>query len=119
VRVKKENEMDIANYQPVRDTDPDTSHEAARKLVYRNRLQLKVLQVFRLHADHGATNEDVYAGWPHEREDTLRPRVAELRNAGYITEVGTRMGSRRRHITIWRITAKGLHWLEGSNKVKK
>jgi hypothetical protein len=102
----------MINYYPVRNTDPGTSHDAAHRLKRRNKLQLMVLQVFQLRAKSGATNEDVYAGWPDEREDTLRPRVAELHNRGFITDYGTRMGSRGRHIRIWCITESGKRWLE-------
>lgn len=108
--------MSIVDHDPVRNTDPETSHEAARKLTSRNRLQRKVLQVFYTHAEHGATNEDVYAGWPHLREDALRPRVAELRDAGFIRDYGTRMGSRRHHIRIWRITPAGIAWIKSFEK---
>lgn len=104
--------MSIVDYKPVRNTDPKTSHEAARKLQHRRSLQRMVLQVFYQMGHRGATNEDVYAGWPRYREDVLRPRVAELRNRSLIVLAGSKMGSRRRHISIWRITPAGIAWLE-------
>jgi len=103
----------MINYYPVRNTDPNTSHDAAHKLRRRSRLQYMVLQVFHIQGKNGATNENVYAGWPNEREDTLRPRVAELHNRGFICDYGTRMGSRGRHIRVWCITESGKRWLEG------
>jgi hypothetical protein len=99
--------MSFVDYDPARDSDPMTSKVAARLLSGRSVLQRKVLRVFFYFGAAGATNEDVYAAYPGIREDALRPRVAELRNAGLIEEFTTKMGSRKRHIAVWRITRLG------------
>jgi hypothetical protein len=105
--------MSLVNYNPARDSDPETSQAAARRLTGRYGLQRKVLHVFAVAGFKGATNEDVYAAYPDIREDVLRPRVAELRTSGLIEEWAKRMGSRKRDIMVWRITDRGRAYVRG------
>jgi len=91
--------------EPVRTTDPQASRDGARKSRHhRNALRLKVLQVFIMSGDNGATNEDIYKAYPDIKPDSLRPRVAELNRKGLIEECGRSLGSCGVSITRWHIT---------------
>jgi hypothetical protein len=101
-------DMDFEVRAPVRRVDGDAARDGATAIQCRLRgLRLRAFDTFARAGDHGATNEDVYSDSPGVREHSIRPRVAELAEAGLIEECGRRRGSYGVDITVWKLTALG------------
>lgn len=97
-----------ARSHPARLTDPRTSHAAAQSVQFKlGFVRHMVFTVFVAKYPDGASNEDIYRAYPMEREDTVRPRVAELKNEGFIEECGEVLGSKGRYISLWKLTSFG------------
>jgi hypothetical protein len=93
---------------PVRKTDNTASHSGAAAIQpHRTRLIQVAFATFVRAGDNGATNEDLYRDNPRIQEHSIRPRVAELIDKGWIYECGSRNGSHGVEITVWRLTEVG------------
>lgn len=70
-----------------------------------NKKQLQILKVMQ-HEGKDLTSQDLYSitGQPN---NSVAPRVGELRDMGYIEKVGDRKISGRKH-SVYRVTDKGL-----------
>lgn len=100
--------LDFEARPPVRRADGDAAHDGARAVQPRIRgLRARAFATFARAGAAGATNEDVYRDHPDVREHSIRPRVAELIEAGLLEECGRRRGSYGVDITLWRLTALG------------
>lgn len=94
-----------------RDTDPDTSHEAAESISPRLRqLQQAVLAFADAQGSDGFTHIDLNNHF-HTTSSTYRTRCSELVEKGYIEDSRERRaygpdGKGRRHV-IWMITPAG------------
>lgn len=94
-----------------RDTDPETSHEAAESLSPRLRqLQADVLAFAANRAVQGFTHIDLNNHF-HTTSSTYRTRCSELVDKGFIQDSGERHaygpdGKGRRHV-VWNITPEG------------
>ena len=79
----------------VRNTDPDTSHEAAYK-IDATELEALVFDVIK-GFPNGCIGDDVLNMLPGHRVDTVSPRYAALIRKGYIIDTGERrLGNARR-----------------------
>ena len=99
--------------QAARKSDPATSRAAAAAI--QPRAGSKRGMVFTVYCQRHPTPsslEDVYAEWPGEREDTLRPRVAELKKMGLIGHVDTVDGSRGARIERCGLTLRGVYYAQ-------
>jgi hypothetical protein len=98
-------------FPPVRNTDPAASHAGAAMIMpHVGKLQRMVLRVFLGAGPMGATNEDVYHAYSSLQEHSLRPRVNELHQKGFVEMIGRRRGSHGVDITVWRATAQAHEW---------
>jgi hypothetical protein len=94
-----------------RDTDPDTSHEAAESLSPRLRqLQEDVLMYAAGESPFGFTHIDLNNHF-RTTSSTYRTRCSELVDKGYVADSGDRKaygpdGKGRRHV-IWQVTGPG------------
>lgn len=95
-----------------RDTDPETSHEAAASVEPKLRqAQTDILGLFRRHSDHRMTDEALVSlanAWlPLDRLQSpsgVRTRRAELVRAGLIRDSGERVkGSTGRRMIVWEL----------------
>ena len=87
----------------VRRTDPDTSHEAARKIVKQTESQRRVLRILERHPE-GLTDAELLYEWRRTHgpvpESTPRKRRCDLVRMGKVLDAGRRIvdGSRR---VVW------------------
>jgi uncharacterized protein YcaQ len=84
----------------VRDTDPDTSHDAAEKIAEKRTKDCKLAEgCFRdLVDDRGLTRTEFYRGvrnrhgFQHEKAESLRRRLSDLLKQGRLIIIGRRNG---------------------------
>lgn len=102
-----------------RSTDPGTSRRGAKAIQCKlGTVRFRVFEVFARAYPFGASNEDIYRQIPDKREDTTRPRVAELVEMGYIEEKGEVQGSRGVPIMTWALTQKGLAFADAQGLLR-
>lgn len=70
-----------------RNTDPDTSHEAAG-LINAAAIRERMLAVIRAAGPVGAIWDDLRAALPGVAETSISPRIKELQSAGLIVRLG-------------------------------
>lgn len=71
-----------------RNSDPDTSHEAAEKLTA-GKLEALVYEVIARHPN-GCTSDEICRALPMHGVQTISPRYAPLIRKGYIEDTGER-----------------------------
>jgi Fic family protein len=81
-----------------RNTDPATSHEAAES-IDATRLEMIVLEEFKK-APKGLTAEELSDRLPGIPLNTLTPRLAPLKNKGYLQPIGKRKARSGRNQTV-------------------
>lgn len=95
-------EMPVSIRNMTRFTDPDTSHEAAKKVSSRvTKLQEMVLYAFE---QYGPMIDEVLVGLPQfsqYADSTVRSRRSELVTKGKLVQVGTLLNSRGQKSTLW------------------
>lgn len=88
-----------------RNSDPDTSHEAAEKLTA-GKLEALVYEVIARHPN-GCTGDEVCRALPMHGVQTISPRYAPLIRKGYIEDTGERRkGSTSRLQRVLRVVKK-------------
>lgn len=70
-----------------RNTDPSTSHEAARKFRVEH-LREKMLQLIQAGGENGVIWDDLRDGFDGVQETSLSPRIKELETAGLVYRNG-------------------------------
>lgn len=92
-----------------RNTDPDTSHEAAEAIAPRiAQVQAAVLRFAALCGGRGFTDLDLNAHFA-SGSSTYRSRRAELVGLGLVEDSGIRTGNGKgRKHALWRITEAGM-----------
>ncbi|MEE8470088.1 MAG: hypothetical protein V3S51_02025 [Dehalococcoidia bacterium] len=102
--------MSLPDTALARRTDPDTSHEAARK-AKAAKMELRVLQVLSIYIK-GLTSKEVAVIGDFELNSTT-PRFRPLTSKGFIYDTGERRlnpGSQRKAI-VWKLTTRGIYFL--------
>lgn len=116
---------------PPRNTDPETSEEAARSVNRFNARELHVIQLKMLakfvDRPEMRTHEGLWIAYNELRREHkrfplvsvsgFRTRLSELKNAGYVRDSGKRAPmSTGRNAVVWTITMEGLQVVNRMNR---